>query len=79
MTLLKEDGTVPIKTQKVSVNAWPVERLPEGIGLSVKDGWYFGIGFGLAIAIAVPLILGVSAFVIVLILSIFGGLGNLWL
>jgi hypothetical protein len=75
MNLLKNDGTVPIKPKSVNVSAWPTERLPEGVGLSVKDGFYFGIGFGIAIIIAVPLILGISGLAIVLIVAIFGGIG----
>ncbi len=45
------------KSHKMTINAWPVERESQGVGLSVKDGWNFGIGFGVAMAIAVPLIL----------------------
>jgi hypothetical protein len=37
MTLLKNDGTVPDKIELHRI-AWPIERLPEGIGLSVLDG-----------------------------------------
>ena len=58
MALLKEDGTTPTKKPpSLSVHNWPVERLPEGLGVSFKDGWNFGTGFGLAMLIAVPLIL----------------------
>lgn len=79
MSLLKEDGTAPIKTQGMSINAWPTERLSEGIGLSVKDGWNFGIGFGAAVTIAIPLTLTLLTIIILIILAIFGSLGNLWL
>jgi hypothetical protein len=72
MTLLKGDGTAPVKTQKISINAWPVERLPEGIGLSVKDGWYFGIGLGLALMIAIPVIMLILSCIIFTGLSILG-------
>lgn len=58
MSLLKEDGTIPPKpaTRNIII-AWPTKRLPEGIGMSVKDGWYWGIGFGMAMVIAIPVIL----------------------
>lgn len=75
MSLLKEDGTTPGNSRKINVIAWPVERLPEGIGLSIKDGWYFGIGLGLALTVAVPLILLLSGLIIVVILAIFGSIG----
>jgi hypothetical protein len=73
MTLLKGDGTVPSKLHKTNVIAWPEQRMPEGIGLSVKDGWYMGIGFGLAMTVAVPFILllgSVAIGVMLLILSV---------
>jgi hypothetical protein len=57
MTLLKNDGTVSPKQAEINIIAWPTERMSGGIGLSIKDGWYLGIGFGLAMTIAVPLIL----------------------
>lgn len=58
MTLLKGDGTLPPKRDTTMlISAWPTERLSQGLGLSIKDGWNFGTGFGLAMAIAVPLIL----------------------
>lgn len=58
---------------KMTISAWPVEREPQGVGLSVKDGWNFGIGFGVAMAIAVPLILFSFAVVIIFALVFFGG------
>jgi hypothetical protein len=72
MTLLKNDGSIPTKTNKIIVNSWPAERLPEGLGLSVKDGWYLGIGFGLAMTIAIPFILLFLSCIIGTGLLIFG-------
>lgn len=57
----------------MSIRRWPTERWPEGIGLSVKDGWNVGIGFGLAMAIAVPLILTLIGCVLGFGLTILGG------
>lgn len=54
MTLLKGDGTAPEKISKVVLTSWP-DRLPDGLGLSIKDGWVFGVGFGLAMIIVVLL------------------------
>jgi hypothetical protein len=67
MTLLKGDGSLPPKTEpKVTITRWPTERWPEGLGVSVRDGWNFGIGFGLAMAIAVP-------FILILLSCVIGG------
>jgi len=35
------------ETDYVSIGQWPLKRLSEGLGLSVKDGWNFGLGFWL--------------------------------
>lgn len=72
MTLLKNDGTVIAKQNEVKVITWPTERMSEGLGFSVKDGWYMGIGFGLAMTIAVPLILLLISCIIGIGLSILG-------
>ncbi len=62
----------------MSIRRWPTERWPEGLGLSVKDGWNFGIGFGLAMIIAIPLILLFITCVFGVGLTILGGsLGSL--
>jgi hypothetical protein len=67
MTLLKGDGTLPEKIYK------------ENIGLGIKDGWGFGIGFGLAMTIAVPFILLLFGCIIWVGLIIFGSsLGVIW-
>jgi hypothetical protein len=79
MTLLKNDGTVPNKSHNVNIQSWPINRESEGLGLSIKDGWNFGIGFGLAMTIAIPLILLLFTCVIGIGLSIMGSsLGALW-
>jgi hypothetical protein len=57
----------------MSIRRWPTERWPEGLGLSVKDGWNLGIGFGLAMAIAVPIILALIGCVLMLVLTVLGG------
>jgi hypothetical protein len=75
MTLLKDDGTVPTKTRRMIIEAWPDERLSTGIGLSIRDGWYLGIGFGLALTIAIPFILLIFSLFILVILAIFGSIG----
>ena len=56
----------------MTIRRWPTERWPEGLGLSVKDGWNFGIGFGVAMAIAVPFILVLLACVIGLGMAMLG-------
>jgi hypothetical protein len=72
MTLLKDDDSVPKKLHTVSIASWPIERLPQGLGLSFSDGWYFGIGLGLALTVAVPIILLITGFIIGIILMIAG-------
>jgi hypothetical protein len=74
MTLLKNDGTAPNKSYNVSVQSWPEDRKSEGVGLSINDGWYFGIGLGLAMTIAVPFILLMGSLIILAIIAIFGSL-----
>jgi hypothetical protein len=54
MTLLKNDKNVVAK---------------KDINLSIKDGWYFGIGFGLAM-IAMALLLGCFSGIILIIFAI---------
>lgn len=58
----------PRPVPAMNIGRWPTERWPEGVGLSFKDGWNFGVGFGLAMAIAVPIILCIIFFAV----SIFG-------
>jgi hypothetical protein len=72
MTLLKNDDSMPIKPHVTVITSWPTERLPEGLGLSINDGWYFGIGLGLALTIALPVILLVIGFIVGIILAIIG-------
>jgi hypothetical protein len=72
MTLLKNDRSIPVKVNKIIIDSWPAERLSEGIGLSIKDGWYLGIGFGLAMTIAIPFILLFLSCIIGTGLLIFG-------
>jgi len=79
MTLLKDDGSISTKEQQINIITWPTERLSTGLGISFKDGFYFGIGFGVAITIALPIILFFASLFVIIILAIFGGLGNLWL
>lgn len=67
MALINDDGTLPPKPDtKMLISAWPTERLKQGLGLSIKDGWNLGIGFGLAMAIAVPLILALIGCVVMM-------------
>jgi hypothetical protein len=75
MTLLKNDETIPTKTHRMIIEAWPAERLSPGIGLSIKDGWNVGIGIGLALTIAVPFILLIFGLFSIIIIAIFGSIG----
>jgi hypothetical protein len=74
MTLLKGDDSIPKKPQLVNLTSWPAERRPEGLGLSINDGWYFGIGFGLAMTVALPVILMAITLIVGVILAIIGAL-----
>lgn len=73
MTMPKEAPLRPSKGDIVTIKRWPNERQPEGIGLSVKDGWNLGIGFGVAMAIAVPLILAFIGCVLGIVVVVAGG------
>lgn len=55
----------------MSLDSWPA-RIPDGLGLSFKDGWNFGTGFGLALVVAVPLIIAVVGCVIAFFLAVLG-------
>ena len=39
---------------------WPSIRASQGMGISFKDGYNFGLGFGVAIVIVLPLIIAAS-------------------
>lgn len=41
----KEVPTRPSRGPLMTIAHWPKERRPEGLGLSVKDGINFGVGF----------------------------------
>jgi hypothetical protein len=74
MSLLKDDQSIkPRPATPMTVIRWPTDRWPEGLGMSVRDGWNWGIGFGLAMAIAVPIILLGLACIIGLGITILGG------
>ncbi|MHC4748969.1 MAG: hypothetical protein ACYTFW_03760 [Planctomycetota bacterium] len=74
MSLLKNDqSNKPRPPTPMTIIRWPIERWPEGLGLSVRDGWNLGIGFGLAMAIAVPLILLFLGCIIGIGITILGG------
>ena len=45
-----------VQAEQIVIVRWPEKRNNTGIGLSINDGWSFGIGFGLAFAIALPVI-----------------------
>lgn len=56
MTLLNNDKSIkPRSPNPTEVIRWPVERYPEGIGLSVRDGWNFFLGGGAALVVVVGL------------------------
>jgi hypothetical protein len=74
MSLLKDGGLTDKKSVvSTTIARWPAKRMPEGIGMSVKDGWNWGIGFGLAMVIVVPLILVLFGCVIMMGLTMIGG------
>jgi hypothetical protein len=59
---------------RLQIEKWPDRKDGDGIGISFKDGWDFGIGFGLAMLIAVPLIMAVLSCVIWIGVMMFGGM-----
>lgn len=63
----------PAPSNPVQVTQWPVKRRPEGIGISVRDGWNFGIGLGFALIIAIPVIMTAVLIIMAIGLTIVGG------
>jgi hypothetical protein len=63
----------PPSPHYMAVVSWPKGRRAEGIGLSVKDGWNFGVGIGLALTIALPIILSIIGCAVWIL---FGWLGS---
>jgi hypothetical protein len=53
MSLLKDDQSIKRPPTLMAVIRWPTERWPEGLGLSVRDGWNFGLGLGPALIIII--------------------------
>lgn len=60
-------------TKSIQVTSWPMKRTSEGVGISVRDGWNFGIGLGMALTVALPVIFGVAFFILFMILLVVGG------
>ncbi len=60
-----------VQAEQIVIVRWPEKRNNTGIGLSINDGWSFGIGLGLAFAIALPVIFCIFW----LILAFLGTLG----
>ena len=59
---------------RMQLLAWPDKRRSQGIGISIRDGWNFAIGFSFALTIAVPIIVLAG----VILLAVLGvGLGSL--
>lgn len=66
MTLLKGGKSIE-KPMAINRNA---------SGLTVTDGWNFGIGFWLALILAIPVILFILAVIAWVAIMIFGGLAG---
>jgi hypothetical protein len=59
----------------------PIEKpmgmmMPPVAGLTISDGFRFGIGFGLALTIALPVILFVLGLLLWILIMAFGGLAG---
>lgn len=56
MTLLKGDDSIKGRpVTPMAVTRWPTERWPEGLGISSRDGWHFGLGLGPALIFVIIL------------------------
>jgi len=53
----------------ISLGQWPLKRLSEGLGISFKDGWNFGLGFWLCSVV----ILGSLGCIIAMGLAVLSG------
>ena len=57
------------KIDYVSIDQWPNKRYSEGLGISFKDGWNFGLGFWLCSVV----ILGSLGCIIAMGLAVLSG------
>lgn len=71
MTKRERQEFAEVQADQIVIVRWPEKRNNTGIGLSINDGWSFGIGLGLAFAIALPVIFCIFW----LILAFLGALG----
>ena len=79
MTLLKGDDPRPSgkppAINKPQLSTLTSKAKKPAMGLTIADGWQFGIGFGLAMLIAMPLIMAVVGCVLSMVFA--SGLGAL--
>lgn len=45
------------QAHRLGILQWPDERMPQGVGLSFKDGYNFGLGVGVALVIVLPILI----------------------
>ena len=60
MTIPRQSPPKPSQGQLVTIKRWPTDRWPEGLGISAKDGWNFGVGFVVAVIVIPFVVLAVS-------------------
>lgn len=47
------------QARQLGILQWPTERMPQGLGLSKKDGYNLGLGMGVAIVIVLPILIAI--------------------
>lgn len=62
------------KPQAVTMRVeWPGKRKSEGLGLSFKDGFNFGMGLWIALVVGMPVVGIVAGVVLFILLTFLGG------
>lgn len=49
------------QSHRLNILQWPVERMPQGLGLSFKDGYNFGLGMGVAFVFVLPVLIAIAS------------------
>ncbi len=77
LTPIERREFADVQAQQVNVTRWPEHRRSEGIGLSLRDGMNFGVGFAIGISVLFPVILiAVGCFVLLFWSTIAGLVGG---
>jgi len=45
---------------RLGILQWPDKRMPQGVGLSFKDGYNFALGMGVAFVFVLPVLIAIA-------------------